>query len=344
MIAAIVPSLLYYFGLFMQIDAYSARHGMKGLPKEELQRVSQVMKSGWLYLFVFALLIYMLVHLQQEARAPFYAVALLLVINQFTAHRMDRQKMLRFLFATGFLLAELAGILAAVGLVVGALVSTGMVGTITNDLVFLAGNNTLVLLLMGALTCFILGMGMTVTAAYIFLAIILAPALIKAGLEPLPVHMFLLYWGMLSFITPPVALAAFAGASIAKADPMATGFEAMRLGTIIYFIPFFFVYNPALLLQGPIGEILIVCGSALIGVILLSAALQGYLVGLGLLPEGGLGLPARVLIGLGGLTFAVPGGELTGLNHLELTAIAFALTAIGIAIVLLMRRAMTAGG
>jgi TRAP transporter 4TM/12TM fusion protein len=344
MVAAIVPSLLYYFGLFMQIDAYSARHGMKGLPREELQRVSQVMKSGWLYLFVFALLIYMLVHLQQEARAPFYAVALLLVINQFTAHRMDRQKILRFIFATGFLHAELAGILAAVGLVVGALVSTGMVGTITNDLVFLAGNNTLVLLMMGALTCFILGMGMTVTAAYIFLAIILAPALIKAGLEPLPVHMFLLYWGMLSFITPPVALAAFAGASIAKADPMATGFEAMRLGTIIYFIPFFFVYNPALLLQGPIGEILIVCGSAVIGVILLSAALQGYLIGLGLLPEGGLGLPARVLIGLGGLTFAVPGGELTGLSHLELTAIAFALTASGIALVLLMRRATGASG
>jgi TRAP-type uncharacterized transport system fused permease subunit len=141
-----------------------------------------------------------------------------------------------------------------------------------------------------------------------------------------------------------VALAAFAGASIAKADPMATGFEAMRLGTIIYFIPFFFVYNPALLLQGPIGEILIVCGSAVIGVILLSAALQGYLIGLGLLPEGGLGLPARVLIGLGGLTFAVPGGELTGLSHLELTAIAFGLTASGIALVLLMRRATGASG
>lgn len=337
-IAAIVPSLLYYFGLFMQIDAYSARHGMKGLPKEELQGVWAVVKTGWVYLFVFALLIYMLIHLQQEARAPFYAVALLLLINQFTAHRMNREKLLRFVFATGFLLAELAGILAAVGLVVGALVSTGMVGTITNDLVFLAGNNTLVLLMMGALTCFILGMGMTVTAAYIFLAIILAPALIKAGLEPLPVHMFLLYWGMLSFITPPVALAAFAGASVAKADPMATGFEAMRLGTIIYFIPFFFVYNPALLLQGPLGEILIVCASAVIGVVLLSSALQGYLIGLGRLPDGLAGLPSRLLIGLGGLTFAVPGGDLTGLSHLQLFAIAFALVVPGTALAWFMGR------
>ncbi|MFH1344558.1 MAG: TRAP transporter permease [Pseudomonadota bacterium] len=331
-VAAIVPSLLYYFGLFMQIDAYSARHGMKGLPREELQSVWSVVKTGWVYLFVFALLIYMLIHLQQEARAPFYAVAGLLVINQFTAHRMNREKALRFLFATGFLLAELAGILAAIGLVVGALVSTGMVGTITNDLVFLAGNNTLVLLLMGAFTCFILGMGMTVTAAYIFLAIILAPALIKAGLEPLPVHMFLLYWGMLSFITPPVALAAFAGASVAKADPMATGFEAMRLGTIIYFIPFFFVYNPALLLQGSLTEIVIVCTSAMVGVILLSGALQGYLIGLGLFPEGAAGFISRLLVGVGGLTFAVPGGDLTGLSHLQLTGIAFALTLPGIAL------------
>jgi TRAP-type uncharacterized transport system fused permease subunit len=158
-IAAVVPSLLYYFGLFMQIDAYSARHGMKGLPREELESFWKVVKSGWVYLFVFALLIFMLVHLQQEARAPFYAVALLLLINHFTSHKFTREKLLRFVFATGFLLAELAGILAAIGLVVGALVSTGMVGTITNDLVFLAGNNTLVLLLMGALTCFILGMG-----------------------------------------------------------------------------------------------------------------------------------------------------------------------------------------
>lgn len=338
-LAATVPSLLYYFGLFVQIDAYSARHGMKGIPREELQRVGSVMKTGWSYLFVFALLIFMLIHLQQEARAPFYATGLLLLINQFDKrHRITWEKLRRFVFATGFLLAELAGILAAIGLVVGALVSTGMVGTITNDLVFLAGNNTLVLLLMGALTCFILGMGMTVTAAYIFLAIILAPALIKAGLEPLPVHMFLLYWGMLSFITPPVALAAFAGASVAKADPMATGFEAMRLGTIIYFIPFFFVYNPALLLQGPLDEILIVCASATLGIVLLGGALQGYLVGIGRLPEGTLGILCQVLIGLGGLTFAAPGGDMTGLNHVELTAIALALAVPGIALAWVMRR------
>jgi TRAP transporter 4TM/12TM fusion protein len=316
---------------------------LKGLPREELQSVWSVMKKGWIYLFVFALLIYMLVHLQQEARAPFYATALLLVVNQFDReHRISWEKLLRFVFATGFLLAELAGILAAIGLVVGALVSTGMVGTITNDLVFLAGNNTFVLLLMGAFTCFILGMGMTVTAAYIFLAIILAPALISAGLEPLGVHMFLLYWGMLSFITPPVALAAFAGASVAKADPMATGFEAMRLGTIIYFIPFFFVYNPALLLQGPWSEIVVVLASAAIGIVLLGGALQSWVLGFGRLPGGPIGMLSRVLIGLGGITLVAPGGDLTGLGHLQLTLLGVALAGPGLALAMLVRRRVPA--
>ena len=342
-IAAIVPSMLYYFGLFIQIDAYSARHGLKGLPREELQGVWSVMKKGWIYIFVFALLVYMLVHLQQEARAPFYATALLLVVNQFDReHRISWEKLLRFVFATGFLLAELAGILAAIGLVVGALVSTGMVGTITNDLVFLAGNNTFVLLLMGAFTCFILGMGMTVTAAYIFLAIILAPALISAGLEPLGVHMFLLYWGMLSFITPPVALAAFAGASVAKADPMATGFEAMRLGTIIYFIPFFFVYNPALLLQGPWSEIAVVLVSAAIGIVLLGGALQSWVLGFGRLPSGAVGMISRVLIALGGITLVAPGGDLTGLDHLQLTLVGVALAVPGLLLATLVRRRVPA--
>lgn len=337
-IAATVPSLLYYFGLFVQIDAYSARNGMKGLPREELQPIGEVMKEGWVYIFVFLLLIFMLIYLQQEARAPFYATALLLIINQFSRkHRITWEKLRRFVFATGFLLAELAGTLAAIGLVVGALVGTGMVGTITNDLVFLAGNNTAVLLLMGALTCFILGMGMTVTAAYIFLAIILAPALIKAGLEPIAVHMFLLYWGMLSFITPPVALAAFAGASIAKADPMATGFEAMRLGTIIYFIPFFFVYNPALLLQGPISEILVVCISATLGIVLLGSALQGYLIALGRLPDGPFGWLARALIGAGGIVLAAPGGDLTGYNHVQLTMFAVLLAGMGLVLAWVIR-------
>jgi TRAP transporter 4TM/12TM fusion protein len=341
-LAAVVPSVLYYFGLFVQIDSYAARNNIEGLPKEEMPRLRDVMKDGWYYIFAFIVLILMLVFMKQEARAPFYATVLLLILNQFSPkHKMDWAKFYKYIQATVFLLAELAGILAAIGLIVGAVVGTGMAGSVTNDLVYLAGNSVFILLVMGALTSFILGIGMTVTAAYIFLAIILAPALIRAGLDPMPVHMFMLYWGMLSFITPPVALAAFAAASVAGAKPMQTGFEAMRLGTIIYFIPFFFVFNPALLLLGEMSEILIVCSTALLGVLVLAGGLQGYLVGLGRIPSGGVGTIARFFLAVGGIVLATPGGGMIGYSHLTLAGLAMAFIVPGILLTLVARRAET---
>lgn len=335
-IAAIVPSLLYFFGLFVQIDAYAAKHELKGLPKEELPNIRQVFREGWYFLAVFFLLLWMLVYLQQEATAPFYATALLLIINQFTSHKLNLDKALLLIASTGKLMAELAGILAAIGLIVGALAVTGMAGTLANDLVYIAGDNVVVLLIMGAVTSFVLGIGMTVTAAYIFLAIILAPALINAGLDPLASHMFIMYWGMLSFITPPVALSAFAAASVAQASPMRVGMESMRLGAIIYFIPFFFVFNPAMLLQGSFMEIAPVLVTAVIGVTLVSGALQGYLIGFGLLGDGAGGLLARTLLAVAGLVFAIPGGGILGLNQLLLALSAFliAICALGLSVVL----------
>ncbi len=337
-IAAIIPSLLYFFGLFMQIDAYAARHNLKGLPAEELPRIGQVLKDGWYFIFVFVLLVWMLIYLQREATAPFYATALLLIINQFTKHRWGVKELLAYIRGVGQILAELGGILAAIGLIVGALQVTGMAGTLTNDLVYLAGNNVLVLLIMGALTSFVLGIGMTVTAAYIFLAIILAPALIRAGLDPMASHMFIMYWGMLSFITPPVALAAFVAASVAQVSAMRAGLEAMRLGTIIYFIPFFFVFNPALLMQGSWDEIAIVLVTALIGVWLLSAALQGYLIGIGTLGDGLPGWASRAFILASGLVLAAPGGGMLGVAHGTLVMSAVVLVVIGSMLALIQRK------
>ncbi|SEO70508.1 TRAP transporter permease [Aquisalimonas asiatica] len=339
-IAAIIPSLLYFFGLFMQIDAYSARHDLKGLPQDELPDVWNVLKEGWYFIAVFALLIWMLVFLQREATAPFYATALLLAINQFTRHRLSTKGLLKLLSAAGQILAELGGILAAIGLIIGSLQVTGMAGTLTNDLVYLAGDNVLMLLIMGALTAFVLGIGMTVTAAYIFLAVILAPALIRAGLDPVASHMFIMYWGMLSFITPPVAIAAFVAASVAKVNPMRAGFEAMRLGTIIYFIPFFFVFNPALLMFGTATEVITVVMTALIGVVLLAAGLQGYLLGAGRVPTGPVGWFARVALICAGLTLAAPGGGMLGIAHGTLLLISASLLLVGATTILLHRRMM----
>ena len=329
-IAAIVPSVLYFFGLFMQIDAYAAKNGLRGLPKEELPNLTQVFKSGWYFIAVFVSLIWMLVYLQREAVAPFYATALLLIINQFTEHRLSLERLRQLIAQMGRLLAELAGILAAIGLIIGGLAVTGIAGTIANDLVYLAGENVVVLLMMGALTSFILGIGMTVTAAYIFLAIVLVPALTNSGNNPLASHMFVMYWGMLSFITPPVALAAFAAASVANVAPMRAGFAAMRLGAIIYFVPFFFVFNPALLLQGSVMENIQAFTTAIFGVAIVSGALQGYLIGVGDLGVGAKGLIVKMLIGISGLTLALPAGGLFGFSQLSLLVAAAAFLAVGI--------------
>ncbi|MGE0748680.1 MAG: TRAP transporter permease [Rhodospirillales bacterium] len=338
-IAATVPSVLYYFGLFMQIDAHAARRGLAGLPRAELPSLGRTMREGWHYLFVFAFLVWMLAVEQQESLAPFYATVLLIAANQlYRATRWRLREVLRFVEATGRLFAEIMGVLGGIGLIIGALSMTGVAGTLTNDLVFLAGDNPYILLLTGAITSFILGFGMTVTAAYIFLAVVLAPSLVKVGLDPLAVHLFLLYWGMLSFITPPVAIGAFAAASLAGSKPMATGFEAMRLGSIIYFVPFFFVLNPALIFHGPWQEVLFVIATALAGVALIAAGLQGWLVGAGAIRGGLDGWAARILLVAGGLLLAIPGGERFGFSNAALAGAALVAVLPAVALVVRQNR------
>jgi TRAP transporter 4TM/12TM fusion protein len=332
-IAALVPSLLFYFALFVQIDGYAAKHGLKGLPRAELPSLRRTFAEGWHYLFVFALLVWMLLVLQRESLAPFYATALLLVINQVSPrYRLDRAKLGALLEGVGGALSELAALLAGVGLIIGALSVTGLAGTLANDLVYLAGNNVYVLLVMGAITSFIFGMGMTITACYIFLAIVLAPPLIGAGFDPIAVHLFMMYWGMVSFITPPVALAAFVAAGVAKAPPMQVGMQSVRLGAAMYFVPFFFVLNPALILQGPAWEIAVVVGTAVAGIALIAFALEGYVLGLGATARNAAGYAARLVIFAGGLAMALPGGGETGWSHAQLSFGGLALAAAGIAL------------
>jgi TRAP transporter 4TM/12TM fusion protein len=337
-LAAALPALLFYFGLMVQIDAYAARAGLRGMRREELPRLGAALREGWVYIAVFVVLVFFMVHETREAMAPFYATALLLVINQFMPkHRMGRARFIEFLLAMGRGLAEIVAILLGVGFIIGAFSVTGLSGTLANDLVYLAGDAPLILLLMGALTSFIFGMGMTVTACYIFLAIVLAPPLVKAGLDPLAVHLFIMYWGMVSFITPPVALASFAAAPLARCSPFAVGFEAMRMGSIMYFVPFFFVLNPALILQGPAWELAVVTATAVVGIACIGAALQGYLLGAGRIESTVLGWLTRAVLMAAGLFFAVPGGVRVGLNHLELTLIALALLAVALLLFRLQR-------
>ncbi len=344
-VAAVIPSVLYFFALFMQIDGYAARNKLEGLPKIELPSVRQTLKDGWYYVAVFALLIYLLVFMQREAQAPFYATILLLVINQtHPKHRWNWDRFVEFLVATGRLFAELAAILVGIGLIVGSLSYSGKIGTLAFELLQLAGNNVALLLMLGALASFIMGIGVTVTVAYIILALTLAPALTDSGLSAMGVHMFMLYWGMLSYITPPVALGSFAAASLAQANPMRTGFESMKLGTIIYFVPFFFVLDPGLIMQGEPLHILTVFSCAILGVIVLSTSLQGYLYGVGDLT--GMGIvqwPIRLALMVGAMAFAMPGNDVIGMDNMQLFIVGLVLTG-GAAVLAFAARKVTASG
>jgi TRAP transporter 4TM/12TM fusion protein len=333
-LAATVPALLFYLALVIQVDAYSARLGLGGLRQSELPQLGAVMKEGWFYIPVFALLVFLLVSLQEEALAPFWATALLLAINQaLPRHRMTLAQLIDFAVAVTRDLAALVAILMAVGFIIGALSVTGLAGTLANDLVYLAGNAPITLLVMGAITSFIFGMGMTVTACYIFLAIVLAPPLIRAGLDPLAVHLFIMYWGMVSFITPPVALATFAAAPLAGVSAMRIGLQSIRLGTAIYLVPFCFVLNPALLFKGDPGIVALSISAAFIGVFPLAAALQGYVLGIGLIPGHAGGWIGRLAMIAGGFLLAAPVHRLTGLAFETNLAAGAGLSMLGILLI-----------
>jgi len=326
-LAATIPAALYYFGLFMQVDAYAARHSLKGLPRAELPRMWVTLKEGWYFVLVIALLVFMMLVMKRESHAPFYATVLLLVLNQaFNRERWTWATAAKFPELNGRTFAELVGILAGCGLLIGAFSLTGVVSSIANDMLRIAGNNALLLLAMTAVTSLVLGLGLTTTACYIFLAILVGPALEKVGLNKLAVHMFVFYWGMLSAITPPVAIASFAAAGIAGAPPMKTGWESMRVGSIIYFIPFFFVMNPAFVLQGPLAETLYVTLCAAIGIIFICGGIQGYQMLIGdLRRAGALEWPLRVLFMLGGIVLAAPGGGIMPMSHTQMGMLAAAI-------------------
>jgi TRAP transporter 4TM/12TM fusion protein len=344
-LAAAIPAALYYFGLFMQVDAYAARHHLKGLPRAELPRVWVTLKEGWYFVLVIALLVFMMLVMKRESHAPFYATVLLLALNQaFNRERWTWATAAKFLELNGRTFAELVGILAGCGLLIGAFSLTGVVSSLANDMLRIAGNNALLLLAMTALTSLVLGLGLTTTACYIFLAILVGPALEKAGLNKLAVHMFIFYWGMLSAITPPVAIASFAAAGIAGAPPMKTGWESMRVGSIIYFIPFFFVLNPAFVLQGGAAETLVLSVTCALGIVFICGGIQGYQVWAGDLERTrGAEWPLRILLIVGGMVLAAPGGGLMPLSNAQMISVAAAILAPTMAAAwLLARRARVA--
>jgi len=277
-IAAFLPALLFYVALLFQVDNYAARQGLKGMAPEEIPKLGEVLKDGWPYLFSLGMLIYMLLVMRLESYAPYYATLVLLAISALKkSHRLNLSRLLELLKELSVSVANLVAILAGIGLVVGGLSYTGVAGAFSRELLLYAGGSIPLMLIAGAVTSFVLGMGMTVSACYIFLSILLAPALVEAGLNPLASHLFILYWGMMSYITPPVSLAAITAANVAGANAWATGLNAMRLGSVLFILPFMFVVNPALILQGDVTVILQAALTAVTAMWILASALEGYL-------------------------------------------------------------------
>jgi len=319
-VAAFLPAVLFYVALLFQVDNYAAREGLKGLAPEEIPKLGPVLRDGWPYLFSLGMLIYMLLVMRLESYAPYYATLVLLVISAFKkSHRLSLTRLLDLLKELSVSVANLVAILAGIGLVVGGLSYTGVAGAFSRELLLYAGGSIPLMLIAGAVTSFVLGMGMTVSACYIFLSILLAPALVEAGLNPLASHLFILYWGMMSYITPPVSLAAITAANVAGANAWATGLNAMRLGSVLFILPFMFVVNPALILQGDVTVILLAAITAITAMWIFASGLEGYLY-----RAGTVAWPVRITLLIAGGLLAFPGFK-TDAVGIGCLAIAYAL-------------------
>lgn len=302
MLAAFVPALLYYYTFLLTVDLHAAKEDIRGLPKEQLPSLNKTLKTGWFFIGSIIMLVFLLLWIRIEAWAPFFAMAFVFacaMIRKETRFNIARFK--QFLYQAGKLLGQITAILAGVGLIVGSLSGTGVANSLSRELVMLAGGNYILLLILGAITSFILGIGMTITACYVFLAIVLVPALVKVGLDPLACHLFVLYWGCLSFITPPVALGSITAATISGAKSMETGFVSLKLGAAMYIVPFFFVINPALILSGSAYEIFIALITAIFGCIFLASSIGGYFYYIGR-----LNIASKILLFMSGLLLMYP--------------------------------------
>jgi TRAP transporter 4TM/12TM fusion protein len=278
-LAAAVPALLYYLALFTQIDLEAAKHGLAGLPADQIPRFRKIIKSGWVFLIPLGILIYTLMVENWEAGKA-GMVAVLAVFGVGTLQRSTRPSFAKITAAleeTGKTLLDIAVITALAGIVIGALHLSGFTFKISLLLVTLSGNNVFLLLLITAFGCLFLGLPLPTTVVYITLAVLAAPALVQLGIPPLAAHLFLFYFGMVSLITPPDCLPVYIAASMAQANFWQTGWTAMRLGIAAYIVPFIFALHPPLILMGNAKEILIAVVTAVIGIVLLAAGCAGYL-------------------------------------------------------------------
>ena len=279
-IAAILPSVMYYAALFIQADLEAARYGFGKVEEAQIPRLWRVLARGWLFLVPFVVLIYTMFWLNLEPEYCAMAASAAIIGFGFAfgyaGHRMKLRDLWDAVVETAGGLCEILVISAVAGFIMGLFQVSGLAFAFAAYLVDLGGQSLILLLILAAVVSIILGMGLPTIGVYVMLAVLVAPALVKVGVPPLAAHLFILYFGMMSLITPPVAPAAYVAAAIAGAPSMATGWTAMRFGWSSYIVPFLFVYSPAILMQGSIVDIVTVTLTSLFGIWLICAAMTGY--------------------------------------------------------------------
>lgn len=308
-VAAFVPAFIYFIALFAQVHLEAVKLGLRAIPKEQLPSLAKAMRKGWFYSLPIFILIYFLavLHFPAQHCGLYTTLSTIIIViidwQRKSATRKGVKELLAWLAdcmeagARAFVLPAVA--CAAAGIIIGSLGASGLGVRISSIILHLGGENILIILVLTAITSLILGMGMSSVPCYLILAVLIAPALVRLGIEPIAAHLFVFYFGIVSFITPPVAVAAYIAAGIAGADPFKTGITAVRLGIVAFIVPFIFVYNPSLLLIGPIGEIILTTIAVILGVSILACGVEGFLM-----KE--LTWPERILFIAGAVLLMIP--------------------------------------
>ncbi|MFO8003960.1 TRAP transporter permease [Thioalkalivibrio sp.] len=277
-VAALIPALLYFASVYFMVDFEAARTGIKGVPGKDLPRVGHLLRRIYLFSPIIILVVALFLG-YSVIRAGTVALASAVVVSWLTPFPLGLVGMLKALNLSARMAVQLIAVCAAAGIIVGVIGLTGVGVRFSSMLLTIAANSQLLALLFAMAISVLLGMGMPTTAAYAVAASVVAPGLIQMGVEPLVAHFFVFYYAVISAITPPVALAAYAGAAIAGSEPMRTSVTAFKIGLAAFIVPFMFFYHPTLLMVGDTGVIALNFATALLGVFLLAAGAQGWFFG-----------------------------------------------------------------
>jgi TRAP transporter 4TM/12TM fusion protein len=277
-LAATIPALLYFFCVFVTVHLEAKRLGLRKVPREEMPELRATLRSdGYLLLPIVALVWYLFQGFSEEMAALMAVGTTFLVSFLRRRSALGPVRLLKAFEGGARAGVTVAMAVAAAGLIIGCLFLSGIGMKFSYMLMTLSGGQLWLALIYTTFAAFILGLSLPTTAVYLTLAIIVAPGLVQMGVPKMAAHMFIFYMGVTSDLTPPTCLSPFAAAAIAGSPPMATAWQAMRLGAVLFIVPFMFVYQPALLMIGSWPQILLAAGTAALGVVCLAAGLQGWL-------------------------------------------------------------------